>query len=292
MSKAIINDVSDTAVWVAYYRALESERTDALFHDPFARRLVGERGRRIADMMKDTARYTRFSVVSRTVVIDRILQTAVANGVDTILNLGAGLDARPYRLHLNGDVRWIEVDYPHVIEHKAKVLDQERPLMKLERVAMDLADRPRRRELFSRIGANAKKVLVLTEGVLPYLTLEQVSELAHDLREVSCFKQWVGEYLAPETYKYINSPRRLRELKNAPFKFLPADWFGFFRANGWREDEIFYLPIEAAKLGRRQPMPWYAKLITPLLPKAVKDSFGRMSAYVVYVPLARENTPR
>jgi O-methyltransferase involved in polyketide biosynthesis len=46
-----MEDVSDTARWVAFHLALESERPDALFVDPFARRLAGERGRRIAEGM-------------------------------------------------------------------------------------------------------------------------------------------------------------------------------------------------------------------------------------------------
>ena len=29
-----IRNVSDTALWVAVYRAMESERSDAHFHDP------------------------------------------------------------------------------------------------------------------------------------------------------------------------------------------------------------------------------------------------------------------
>src|ERR1700683_3089968 len=45
---ALIRNVSDTARLVAVDRAVESERPDALFRDPFARRLAGERGARIA----------------------------------------------------------------------------------------------------------------------------------------------------------------------------------------------------------------------------------------------------
>ena len=45
-----LRNMSDTENWVAVYRALETERRpDALFHDPFARRLAGERGARIAE---------------------------------------------------------------------------------------------------------------------------------------------------------------------------------------------------------------------------------------------------
>jgi O-methyltransferase involved in polyketide biosynthesis len=49
MSAPLQRNISDTARWVATYRADESEREDALFHDPFARRLAGERGQAIAN---------------------------------------------------------------------------------------------------------------------------------------------------------------------------------------------------------------------------------------------------
>src|SRR3954462_4287550 len=91
-----LHHVSDTALWVAHYRAEESERPDALFRDPFAKALAGERGRRIAQAMGATAKYTRWTLVIRTVLIDRYIEAAIAGGVDTILNLGAGLDTRPY----------------------------------------------------------------------------------------------------------------------------------------------------------------------------------------------------
>ncbi|PYL79494.1 MAG: SAM-dependent methyltransferase, partial [Verrucomicrobia bacterium] len=43
--------MSDTARWVAVYRARESERPDAVFRDPFAQRLASERGQQIAALM-------------------------------------------------------------------------------------------------------------------------------------------------------------------------------------------------------------------------------------------------
>ncbi|HEY2739416.1 MAG TPA: class I SAM-dependent methyltransferase, partial [Thermoanaerobaculia bacterium] len=47
-----IDNVSDTARWVAVYRAMETARPDAIFRDPFADRLAGERGHQILDEMK------------------------------------------------------------------------------------------------------------------------------------------------------------------------------------------------------------------------------------------------
>lgn len=42
MTDTPIENVSDTAFWVAHYRALETKRPDALFHDPLAGVLAGE----------------------------------------------------------------------------------------------------------------------------------------------------------------------------------------------------------------------------------------------------------
>lgn len=48
MAEPSIRHISDTALWAAVYRARETDRKDALFRDPFARRLAGERGEQIA----------------------------------------------------------------------------------------------------------------------------------------------------------------------------------------------------------------------------------------------------
>ena len=42
-----MRNISDTALWVAVYRAMETDRPDAIFRDPFARKLAGERGAEI-----------------------------------------------------------------------------------------------------------------------------------------------------------------------------------------------------------------------------------------------------
>ena len=66
-------------------------------------------------------------MVIRTLIIDDLIQKAVVAGADTVVNLGAGLDARPYRMALPESLRWIEVDYPQVIDWKADKLAD--PLM-------------------------------------------------------------------------------------------------------------------------------------------------------------------
>ncbi|MGC3981625.1 MAG: SAM-dependent methyltransferase [Steroidobacteraceae bacterium] len=277
-----IQNVSDTAFWVAYYRALETERPDALFHDPLARQLVDERAERIAASMKATAAQTRHNVLIRTVIIDRYIQKLVTqSGVDLVVNLGAGLDTRPYRLQLPTSLRWVEVDYPHLIQFKQQRLAQERPGVLLERVQLDLADRAQRQQLFRSLSSSAAKVVILTEGVLPYLTQDQVAELAEDLHACRNFQYWIADYISPAVYKYLQTPARMRALKNAPFKFYPADWFGFFKTRGWSRDTVEYIGEESLKLRRSLPVPWWSYLFAPFMSKATKQGFLRASGYMI-----------
>lgn len=106
MNDTPIAHVTDTAFWVATYRANESARPDALFHDPLAGKLAAARGRDIADRIAD-GQQVAWVVVLRTCIIDDYIREAIAAGCDTILNLGAGLDTRPYRLELPPSLRWV-----------------------------------------------------------------------------------------------------------------------------------------------------------------------------------------
>ena len=65
----MIRNISDTALWAAIYRARESDRPDALFRDPLARRLAGERGGEVVE--------ARVVHSSGNPVFDRQAETAV-----------------------------------------------------------------------------------------------------------------------------------------------------------------------------------------------------------------------
>jgi O-methyltransferase involved in polyketide biosynthesis len=51
-----LSNISDTVLWVSYFRGRETKRSDALFRDPYAERLAGERGFQIARTLPDPAR--------------------------------------------------------------------------------------------------------------------------------------------------------------------------------------------------------------------------------------------
>ena len=73
---------------------METERPDAIFRDPFARRLAGEKGWAIVRGLPGGRRMA-WPMVVRTAVMDEIIMREVRTGLDQVLNLAAGLDARP-----------------------------------------------------------------------------------------------------------------------------------------------------------------------------------------------------
>src|SRR5256714_11303882 len=137
--------VSDTARWVAMYRAMESERPDALFHDPYARRLAGPAGEQILASMPQGRRWA-WPMIVRTAIMDELVMRLVAEqGVDTVLNLAAGLDVRAYRLDLPPSLHWVDVDLEGILSYKESALAGERPRCRVEFVRADLTDAAARR---------------------------------------------------------------------------------------------------------------------------------------------------
>ena len=172
-----VRNISDTARWAAVYRARETERKNPLFRDPFARRLAGERGEQIARATPFHEKHS-WSWVTRTYLFDSIIREQIAQDVDMVVSLAAGLDARPYRMELPPSLKWIEVDLPEILSYKEDLLKAEKPTCKLEGVRADLSDTEIRRSLLSRLASEATNVLVMTEGVL--------GERRHLLRPQGC----------------------------------------------------------------------------------------------------------
>lgn len=247
---SLVANISDTAKWVAIFRAEESERPDAVFHDPFARKLAGEKGEQIANAIA-FGRDNSWSFVARTFLFDEFIMQHVGQGYDMILNLAAGLDARPYRMDLPSSLQWVEVDLPGILEAKEKVLTDETPRCQLTRIRLDLADQKARTELFKNLNSKANKILVMTEGLLIYLTSAQVGLFAIDLSSQRNFKRWMFDMVSPALLKMIQE-RMGPALggSGAEFQFAPEEGEEFFLQYGWRTIESRSGLKTAASLNR------------------------------------------
>ena len=279
----LISHVSDTARWVAVYRAMETDRPDAIFRDPFARKLAGARGQAIVDGMPRGKAFA-WPMIVRTALIDEILTRCIREeGVDCVLNLACGLDARPWRMELPPTLSWIDVDHPVMIDLKTSELAQEPLKCRYEAVRQDLADPAGRRALFARVGAAAKTVLVLSEGLLVYLPEEAVKGLATDLAAEPTFRLWITDLASPGLLKMMGRSWGKTVAKgNAPFVFGPADAPGFFAALGWKELEFRSMFHEGIRLKRTMPMAKFWVFVGSLFGAKKRAEMKRFSGVALY----------
>jgi methyltransferase (TIGR00027 family) len=287
-TRAAITSVADTALWIAAVRAAEGRRADAAFHDPLGSILAGDRGRKIARSFSRTAMIA-WGVVLRTSAIDRLIHEALQSGVDTVLNLGAGLDARPYRMDLPSQLHWIEVDLPALIETKNAQLQGYTPVCRLERIGMDLSDRPARSELFARVAATSKNTLVITEGFISFFSNDDVAILAKELLALPSAAFWIQDFDNAGARKM---PKGWAEkLKAAPFRFRVSNWFEFFKQSGWQPHAIISCAEESKRINRPYPLDFPYGLLMRALPKEMSQKIQGLSGAVMMKPSA-ESRPR
>ncbi len=275
-----LRHVSDTALWVAMYRALESERPDALFRDPWARPLAGERG---AEILRTVPRARSFGwpMVVRTAVMDEIILRCVRRGAAAVINLAAGLDTRAWRLDLPPQLRWFDVDLPEMTEYRREQLADAKPVCVHEDVASDLTDPGALATLLGR-AAGGGAAIAVTEGLLVYLTDGHVSELARQLHAAPDVRWWLID---------LGSPLLLEMLKkhwhqhltaaNAPMQFAPAEGTAFFAPFGWREAEFRSTWDESLRLERTVPLAPLWTLLGKLRSKKTQEAYRRMSGIVL-----------
>lgn len=256
-----VRNISDTARWVAYFRAQETQRPDALFRDPFAERLAGERGFQIANTLPEGNKH-EWAWVARTFLFDKFIYRAIEEGSDLVVNLAAGLDARPYRMELPPTLEWVEVDLPEIVSYKEEILASEKTKCRLERIRLDLSDQQQRRALFGELNRRARKTVIVAEGLLIYFSAEEVGSLAQDLSAQAHFRNWIIDLASPGQLQLmqLTTGKRLSEA-GAAFQFAPMEGPSFFVPCGWQPRDVQGFLKTAAQLNRAP-----AELLT-LLPE-------------------------
>lgn len=160
-------------------RFLESQRADALFNDHLAHRLAGDEG--LAQPMGD------WIMTPRTVFGDDLLRSRYAAGVRQLVLLGAGMDARAYRMTDLPELRVFEVDQKTTFDVKEPLLHGE-PLAVASRhtVATEFTQRGKWLSDLMASGFDAQQPSVwLLEGLTMYLTLPDTHELMREIGKAS-----------------------------------------------------------------------------------------------------------
>ncbi|WP_067669086.1 class I SAM-dependent methyltransferase [Nocardia miyunensis] len=252
----ITESVGATAVGVAVMRAVETQRPDALYRDPYAAKLVeavGSGWSKLiggeADLDPERARVygsVRSMMTGRTVYIDEYFGTVVAAGIRQIVILASGLDARAYRLEWPSGTVIFELDQPKVLEFKATALAQDRPAADRREVPIDLRqDWPK---ALRESGFDATRPTAwLAEGLLRYLPAEAQDRLFDNIAELSVPGSMIALNMGfgqPQTRNPEIRAAREKMMAQAGIRMDvenlwygtenrtdPRDWFG---AHGWK----------------------------------------------------------
>lgn len=278
----VVRHVSDTALWVAAVRARESARSDAVFRDPLAAKLAGARGRELADSMP-LGSSVDFALTVRTAAVDRLLAESFRRGARRVVNLGAGLDARPYRLPIPPGVDWVEADFPALIAEKERLLAGETPACPVRRVGIDLSGADERRAFFAELSReDAGPAVVLTEGVIAYLDPGQAADLARDMRATPGFRFWILDYRQGRLRNHRERRALAKRLGNAPLKFDAEDPKAFFAALGWRPAEDLHILDVGDGIGRELPIGFPWSWYRAVFPGAFRRAANRTYGYVLF----------
>ena len=253
METKMFSDISDTARWVAYYRALESKREDALFKDPFAEMLAGKRGEEIVNSLPSGLR-SAWSLAIRTVAFDELILKTVSSGnFKYVINLASGLDSRPYRLPLPEDIHWIEVDFPEILDSKIELMQQFKPTCALQHWKYDLSNADMRKEMYAKINDLKGNVFIISEGLICYLEEADVKQLSEDIFASSNIKSWLFDLFSPLGLKMLNhSWRSFFNENGAHLRF--GNYPAFFENSGWKVVEKISVLEQARRYHREVPI--------------------------------------
>lgn len=276
-----ISHISDTAFWIAGFRALENNRPDAVFKDPLAALLAGERGAHMVSITPHSEAMA-FAMTIRTIAIDRLVEKAIEFGANTVINMAAGLDTRPYRMNLSSSLQWIEIDLPGILEYKSGKLKDELPRCHLQRIASDLSDNSTRKKLFDSLGSQTNKALVITEGLIAYLKASQAEDLSKDLLRIPAFAYWVQDYARGGMRRNRGTRALAKMVRQTPFQFDINEPINFFCSHGWTVKENIYILDEADRIGRSLPLMFPWSLLTKMFPDIIRKIGNRTYGYVMF----------
>ncbi|CAE8722937.1 unnamed protein product [Polarella glacialis] len=176
MARVLRDPHAYTALPIAAARAIEASRHDSVVSDPLARKLLAGEHHLVTASSNLIGHMTK-----RTLVGDELVQEAYSRGVRQVVSLGAGMDARAFRMGLF-DTAFFEVDRKELFEVKEPLVADVPLQCERRRVvagnlgAMDLVAE------LERAGFDKFKPSVwLLEGLVMYLGRDDMKRLAAEI---------------------------------------------------------------------------------------------------------------
>ena len=229
---------------VAAERAMESQRSDALFDDPYASILGEQAGIDFSLKMKGVLEqppvsWAEYHIVW-TAIRTRFIDDKIAAFVETcrgkpfqIVNLGCGLDTRPFRLPGLSQCIYYEIDMEEVIQCKQQTMIKAgaHALCPLICISVDLC--AKKGTLGSTLMATGFRRNIPTfwcmEGLSMYLPQDVNESIFEEALSISGKgSQFLCGFIGDAT----------KMPKDVPFTAPPDTFVGIVTSLGWKEPQI------------------------------------------------------
>ena len=168
-----LTKVQETLLITLYAKAIDNRSKNPVLHDAKADQLVGMTN---YDFTKLNSWGNDNLIVVRAKQYDDWIQEFITSNSDcVVLNLGCGLDTRITRIDPPSTIRWFDVDFPDVIQLRRNFYADHPGYQMVESSITDPA-------WLAKI-PNRQPALIVAEGVLEYLTGEEVKILLNGLTD-------------------------------------------------------------------------------------------------------------
>jgi len=221
-----MSTLSSTAYGAAFLRAVEDllPSGSRIINDPISGKLLPAMYRLTLTIMRNPALWKLLvrmrekstpgivgGIICRTRYSDDLLIDAIREGIDTVVNLGAGMDSRPFRIPGIENILYFELDLPEVMKFKKSIVTRKLGGIphNLSLVPVDFSSQEPGEE-WKKAGYNpSSRTFFIWEGVTQYLPGEAIDKTLKYVAGAASGSKIVFTYVLDSCINGSNIPEGL-----------------------------------------------------------------------------------
>lgn len=248
----MVNSLGSTAYGPAFLRAAENLLPEGkrLFEDPYSEKILPPiykffviimRPPKMWDFLMNMREKSTPGVVGgllcRTRYIDEVLNNAIKEGVGTVVNLGAGMDSRAFRIPGIENIKYFELDFPEVLKFKRSKINEKLGELpsNVSLVPIDFNSQDLGEELKKAGYALSSKTFFIWEGVTQYISKEAIDNTLEYVARAPTGSKIVFTYILESFINGSYIPDGLNTLYKTMLNEKNPLWFYGFDPAGIRE---------------------------------------------------------
>jgi len=234
--------VSSTAYGAAFLRAIENllPEDKRLFEDPYSEKILPSAYKFFVTIMRPPVMWNLLmnmieksspgvvgGIICRTRYIDDLLINAIQEGIETVVNLGAGMDTRAFRIPGIENIKYFELDSPEILKVKSSNTNKKigELLSNVTFVPVDFNSQDPGEEL-KKAGYNlSSKTFFIWEGVTQYISKEAIDNTLKYVAQAPTGSKIVFTYVLESFIDGSYIPNGLNTLHKNMLKGEKPLWF-------------------------------------------------------------------